>query len=69
LIGFYLGNSNMGSTYGAAGSIIIVLVWVFYSAQILLLGAEFTQVYSRYLGKPIRPSEYAMSVDNNSEKQ
>jgi membrane protein len=69
LIGFYLGHSNMGSTYGAAGSIIIVLVWVFYSAQILLLGAEFTQVYSRHLGKPIRPSEYATSVDNNSEKQ
>jgi membrane protein len=69
LIGFYLGNSNMGSTYGAAGSIIIVLVWVFYSAQILLLGAEFTQVYSKYLGKPIRPSEYAISVDNSSEKQ
>jgi membrane protein len=68
LIGFYLGNTHMGSTYGAAGSIIIVLVWVFYSAQILLLGAEFTQVYSRYLGTPIRPSEYATSVERKSEK-
>jgi membrane protein len=69
LIGLYLGNSNIGSTYGAAGSIIIVLVWIFYSAQILLLGAEFTQVYSRYLGLPIRPSKYATSVDDNSGEE
>jgi membrane protein len=63
LIGLYLGNSNIGSTYGAAGSIIIVLVWIFYSAQILLLGAEFTQVYSKYLGRPIRPSKHAVSIN------
>ncbi|HEY9824508.1 MAG TPA: YihY/virulence factor BrkB family protein [Stenomitos sp.] len=65
-IGFYLGNSNIASTYGAAGSVIIVLIWVFYSAQILLLGAEFTQVYSKSLGAPIRPSEYATTVDKRS---
>ncbi|MBE9014372.1 YihY/virulence factor BrkB family protein, partial [Pseudanabaenaceae cyanobacterium LEGE 13415] len=46
LIGLYLGNSSVGSTYGAAGSLVVVLLWVFYSAQILLFGAEFTQVYS-----------------------
>jgi len=46
LISFYIGSSNMASTYGAAGALIIVLVWVFYSAQIFLLGAEFAKAYS-----------------------
>jgi membrane protein len=62
LIGLYLGNSGIGSTYGAAGSFVVLLVWVFYSAQIILFGAEFTQVYSRYRGTPIRPSEHAVPV-------
>lgn len=60
LIGLYLGNSSVGSTYGAAGSLVVILIWVFYSAQILLFGAEFTQVYSKYRGKPIRPSKHAV---------
>ena len=68
LIGLYLGSSGVGSTYGAAGSIIIVLVWVFYSAQILLLGAEFTQVYSKYLGTPIRPSRHAVFIHDWSDQ-
>lgn len=55
LIGLYLGRSSFGSAYGAAGSLIIFLAWVFYSAQILLFGAEFTQVYARKYGKRIRP--------------
>ncbi|MBD2307741.1 YihY/virulence factor BrkB family protein [Chroococcidiopsis sp. FACHB-1243] len=46
-IGLYLGNSSIGSSYGAASSLVIVLIWVFFSAQILLLGAEFTQVYAK----------------------
>jgi membrane protein len=46
LISLYIGSSNMGSTYGAAGALIIVLVWVYYSAQILLLGAEFAKAYT-----------------------
>jgi len=46
LIGLYLGKASVGSTYGAAGSLVIVLVWVYYSAQILFFGAEFTQVYA-----------------------
>jgi hypothetical protein len=45
-ISLYIGSSNMVSTYGAAGALIIVLVWVYYSAQILLLGAEFAKAYS-----------------------
>jgi membrane protein len=50
LIGLYLGRSSVGSTYGAAGSLAIVLLWVYYSSQILLLGAEFTQVHARARG-------------------
>jgi membrane protein len=46
-IGLYLGNSSVGSSYGAAGSLVVVLIWIYYSAQILLFGAEFTEVYSR----------------------
>ena len=50
LIGIYLGNSAVASSYGAAGSVILVLVWVYYSAQIFLLGAEFTKVYAHRYG-------------------
>jgi membrane protein len=50
LIGVYLGNSAVASSYGAAGSVILVLVWVYYSAQIFLLGAEFTKVYAHRYG-------------------
>ena len=50
LIGLYLGNSAVASSYGAAGSIILVLIWVYYSAQIFLLGAEFTKVYAHRYG-------------------
>ncbi len=56
LIGLYLGRGSLGSTYGAAGSLIVFLAWVFYSAQILLFGAEFTQVYARKYGRKISPS-------------
>jgi membrane protein len=48
LIGLYLGHSSVASSYGAAGSIVILLVWVYYSAQVILLGAEFTRVYAEY---------------------
>ena len=50
LIGLYLGKSGIASGFGAAGSLIIILVWVYYSAQIFLLGAEFTWVYARTFG-------------------
>lgn len=65
LIGLYLGNSAIGSTYGAAGSLIVILIWVFYSAQILLIGAEFTQVYAKYRGSPIEPSPHAVRVSKS----
>ncbi|HEX2055274.1 MAG TPA: YihY/virulence factor BrkB family protein [Nitrospiraceae bacterium] len=63
LIGLYLGKSDVGSAYGAAGSLVIVLLWVYYSAQILLFGAEFTQVYANTSGAKIVPSEQAIAVD------
>lgn len=50
LIGLYLGKASFGSTYGAAGSLVIVLVWVYYSAQIFFFGAEFTQIYAEEHG-------------------
>ncbi len=50
VIGVYIGNSGLGSTYGAAGSIILLLVWVYYSAQIFLFGAEFTRTYAHRFG-------------------
>jgi membrane protein len=46
LIGWYLGSSAIASSYGAAGALIVLLLWVYYSAQIFLLGAEFTKVYA-----------------------
>lgn len=59
-LGFYLGRPSMSSAYGAAGSLVIVLLWVYYSAQILFLGAEFTQVYADRFGKKLEPAENAM---------
>jgi len=50
LIGLYLGKTSFGSTYGAAGSLVVVLVWVYYSAQLFFLGAEFTKVYTKTFG-------------------
>lgn len=55
-LGLYLGKSNVASAYGAAGSLVLILVWVYYSAQILLYGAEFTQVYANRLGERIVPA-------------
>ncbi|SFN69277.1 membrane protein [Chitinophaga sp. YR627] len=61
-IGMYLGSSKVGTAYGAAGSIVIILLWVYYSAIILYFGAEFTQVYVQHFGGKIRPNEYAVYV-------
>jgi membrane protein len=61
-IGFYLGRFNVASVYGAAGSIILILVWVYYSAIILYFGAEFTKVYANTHGKNIIPNEYSFKI-------
>jgi membrane protein len=58
-LGFYFGLSNPGTAFGAAGSLVVVLVWIYYSAQILFFGAEVTQVYSYRYGAPVRPDEHA----------
>jgi membrane protein len=61
-IGYYLGHSNLATLYGAAGSVIIIMVWVYYSAVILYLGAEFTKVYAKLHGGKIFPNEYAIWI-------
>lgn len=60
VIGAYIGRSGISSSYGAAGSLIVVLLWVFYSSQILYFGAEFTRAYVIERGRPIRTKEGAM---------
>ena len=62
-ISFYLGRSTISSTYGAAGSIIIVLLWVYYSAAILYFGAEFTRNFSQWKGSRIYPNDYAVWIE------
>ena len=59
-IGFYLGSYNIASIYGAAGSLIIILIWVYYSAMILYFGAEFTKVYAHTHGQKIIPNAYSV---------
>jgi membrane protein len=68
-IGLYLGKSNIGSAYGAAGSLVIVLVWVYYSVQILLYGAEFTEVYANRLGEDIKPTEEANRLNAKKRRR
>jgi len=62
LIGLYIRYTAQGSAYGAAGSIIIILVWIYYSSAILYIGAEFTQVYAEATGCHIEPADYAVHV-------
>lgn len=62
LIGYYLGQSKMSSTYGAAGSVIVMLLWVYYSAMILYFGAVFTHVFAAHSGTRIYPNSYAVWV-------
>lgn len=62
LIGFYLGTSDVASVYGAAGSVVVILTWVFFTSQIIFFGAVFTFVYSRKYGHNIYPAEYAVRV-------
>jgi membrane protein len=61
-IGFYLGSSSVATVYGAAGSVIIILIWVYYSAIILYFGAEFTKVYANAHGNKIIPNAYAVGI-------
>ena len=60
-ISFYVNESNVGSTYGTAGSLVILLVWVYYSAVILYMGAEFAKAWAVDRGSHIRPNDYAIA--------
>ncbi len=62
LIGFYLGNSSFGTAYGAAGSLVLLLIWVYYSAIILLFGAEFIEVYTRKQNRIIMPTSESVKI-------
>ncbi len=68
-IGLYLGRSSVGSAYGAAGAVIVMIVWIYYSAQILFLGAEFTQVYANQYGSHVTPAENAEPVTAEKRAQ
>ena len=69
LIGLYLGSSGVTSVYGAAGSLITVLLWVYYSSLIFFLGAEFTQVYAREYGSGVVPAKNAQRVAARDGRQ
>jgi membrane protein len=62
-LGLYLGSGAAGSAYGAASSLITLLLWVYYSSQILLFGAEFTQVYADRAGRSLKPANFAVRVE------
>jgi membrane protein len=64
LIGLYLGRTAVGSAYGAAGSLVVILIWIYYSAQILFFGAEFTKVYTRRTGTRVVPVETAVPMSD-----
>jgi membrane protein len=68
-LGLYLGRAGPGSMYGAAGSLVALLVWVYYSAQLLLLGAEFTQVYANRYGSKVKASEQAVPLTPGARAQ
>ncbi|WP_316839474.1 YihY/virulence factor BrkB family protein [Pedobacter gandavensis] len=61
-ISIYIGQSDVGSTYGAAGSLVILLLWTYYSSIILYIGAEFTKAYAVAYGSEIQPSQYAVTT-------
>ena len=66
-LGLYFGKSDPGSTYGAAGSIILIMLWVSYAGLILLFGAEFTQVFANQYGKKVQPTDTAVSTAGETD--
>jgi membrane protein len=68
-LGIYLGSGSVGSAFGAASSLVVILVWVYYSAQIFFFGAEFTQVYAHKYGSRLQPKEYAEFATEEARAQ
>ncbi len=68
-IGFYLTTTATSSLYGAAGSVIVMLMWVYYSAMILYFGAEFTKNYAMLFGQKIKPGEFSLEIEKNVIKK
>jgi membrane protein len=68
LIGFYLGRSDPGSSFGAAGTLAVILIWIYYASHIVLFGAEFTQAWSEKFGSGIRPEAGAAKVVEQKKK-
>ena len=66
-IGLYIGKASVGSPFGAAGSLAVLLVWVYYSSQIILLGAEFTRVSALKRGARIEPTPYAVPIERSAD--
>ncbi len=66
-LGWYLGSKNMATTYGAAGSLVLILAWVYYSTLIFMFGAEFTQVWAKLYGDGIQPSKIAVRISGDDE--
>ena len=69
LIALYLGKSSVTSTYGAAGSLVVILLWIYYSAQIFFFGAEFTKVYANKYGSRLRSRLSVQPSDLSSQQQ
>ncbi len=63
-ITFYIGRSDIGSTYGAAGSLVVLLLWIYFSSMIVYFGAEFTKFYAIKFGSEIRPNAYTTIIQN-----
>lgn len=68
LVGFYLGSTSMEGGYKAAGSFVVFMIWIYYNVQIVLIGAEFTQVYTKRYGKGFRPSTNAELIADDEEE-
>jgi membrane protein len=68
LLGLYLGRSNPGEAFGAAGALALMLVWIYYSSMIVLLGAEFTQAWAESRGRGIEPEKGAVRVVRETKR-
>ncbi|HET6584375.1 MAG TPA: YihY/virulence factor BrkB family protein [Nannocystaceae bacterium] len=69
LLGLYIGRADLASSYGAAGSVVVMLLWIYYSAQIFFFGAEFTQAYARLHGSRLEPTKNAMPATTEARAQ